>query len=1201
MGKLRNILLGISLYSVQTLFAGVKFNEVMPCNISSYMDKGLTFNFSGYVEFYNSDTVSINLQGYKIVHENRTGKDLYEKKWEWTIPDSCVVSKKGYQVIFFDEVKGINHSIYKLDADGGKLYLYNKGGKLVNQFTYPAMKVHVAYGPEGFMEPSPMKKNTLAVKSLSEGRCAQPVFSGAQPGVLTETAKLKITCSTPNAVIRYTTDGTEPTSKSDTFPSSGKEIKSNKVIRVRAYAEGYLPSPIVTGSFLFVDDAHKSCGGGYTVPIVSLVVDNYYLEDDSVGMCVKGVNGAPINISCLGSGKANFMRDWLRPANFEYIVDGQQVLTHEVEIGMMGGCSRSNPVKSFKVKAGKKLGSGNNILKYRFFEDKPDNEYTSVHIRNGGNAYDASAVRCRDGYMQSLARAMNVDYQAYQPVAYFINGKYKGLMGLRERTSDDFVEANHKVDDIDMIKITNQNGVEPTSGDSIAYFEMVNFLETANPTAPNYYDQAAKYIDMNEYIDYLVMEHFIVNTDWPGNNCKLWREKENGRFRWILYDTDFGLGLYPSAPNYCVKQLNSIKWCMGEGDTINWSNGVKVSQNNYKADAEAEWKVTIFKHLMQNEVFKEKFLNRNLIHLGTTFTEGRVQDVWDSLYAVVKDEYCASFHSTNLKDLPAVSSMLSFAKERPQYMYQYLRDYYQLGSLLSLDFSSNVKGVRFMMNDELVNLSSYSGKYFKGKNLKLEAIAPWGYRFVRWEMSDGDVSVDVLNKSTKWKFAYDSIGQKDNSWTKASFNDSLWATGHGKMGYADDTTSYQTVLDYGDDVDHKYMTSYYRTKINLEDTSCIKNIKLSIVYDDGFVLYVNGKEFMRKNIKGEVEYSTPATTYENDAVKDTTITRFSAFKKGKNVIAVEVHQEKATSSDMTFQMSMKVNYKNDVVSGRYKEPILTTTLTQDQKFKAIFEKVEDCPELPLLISEVAPSNNSESDVTDEYGNHPDWFEIYNNGADTINIAGLYLTDNPNKPFKSQIPYGYEDTKLAPGSHFLLWADNKPFRGVHHADFKLNNTKTESALYMYRGCDDSAPIDVATYTPLPQNASMGRADDSSDTWTTFFVDCKDSNASLVYLPSPNAENGKESLSCGESGSVTTDDIDNDKVSCYPNPTVGVVTVSVKETSQIKISLYDGLGRLCGSYSKDSSEMQIDVTSLPAGVYTMQIVSDSGIYRQMLLKR
>ena len=52
-------------------------------------------------------------------------------------------------------------------------------------------------------------------------------------------------------------------------------------------------------------------------------------------------------------------------------------------------------------------------------------------------------VRVRDGYMQALSKPMNLDYQAYQPVAYYLNGEYKGLMGLRERTNKDYVEANY--------------------------------------------------------------------------------------------------------------------------------------------------------------------------------------------------------------------------------------------------------------------------------------------------------------------------------------------------------------------------------------------------------------------------------------------------------------------------------------------------------------------------------------------------------------------------------------------------------------------------------------------------------------------------------------------------------------------------------------------------------------------------------------
>ena len=81
-----------------------------------------------------------------------------------------------------------------------------------------------------------------------------------------------------------------------------------------------------------------------------------------------------------------------------------------------------------------------------------------------------------------------------------------------------------------------------------------------------------------------------MNTDWPSNNTKIWRERNNGRFRWIVYDTDFGLGLCDAGDQLTGVDMNMINFVRGEGVT-NWGN-------------RDPWMVTIFKHLMQNEEFK---------------------------------------------------------------------------------------------------------------------------------------------------------------------------------------------------------------------------------------------------------------------------------------------------------------------------------------------------------------------------------------------------------------------------------------------------------------------------------------------------------------------------------------------------------------------------------------------------------------------
>lgn len=1211
MGKIRAFLTGsfMSLF-LPSAFAEVSINEVMPCNISTYMERDL-YNFSGYIEFFNSGTSNVDLKGYRIDHEKLTGKGVYTLKWSWTVDKSIVVPAGGYKLIYFDEeTTTAGHAPYKVDSDGGNLFLYDGSGKKVSSLTYAPMLPHTSYGPGGYMEPSPMKANTETFLNLTSKRVAQPTFGGATPGLQNGNVNLTLSSTTPNAKIYYTTDGSEP-NKNSTLYEKAIEVSENTVIRAKAYAEGFLSSSILTGSFIFSDKKHENCNG-FTVPIVSIVMDDNWLSSDSFGLAVKGTNGAPITSSCLGTGKANFMRDWKRPVNFEYIVNGRQVVSHEAEVSVAGGCSRGYDVKSFKVKAGKKLGSGNEILDYKFFPEKSKNVYKSVHVRNGGNANDPYNVRCRDGYMISLAKAMDIDYQAYEPVAYYINGEYKGMMGLRERTNADFVEANYGIDedDIDLLKLTNDKQVDPKSGSTETYNAMIQFCENADPKSANYYEQMSKYIDMNEYIDYLILEQFVVNTDWPGNNNILWREKDNGRFRWILFDTDFGLGMYEAyASNYCDVTMNSIEWCMGEGDKLNWANA-SGSGRGYVADENSKWKVTLFKHLMNNEVFKQKFLNRNLMHLGSTFTNERVTSVWDSLKAVVKDEYCAAFTSDyagNIDDLSKAKSMIEFAKKRPQYMYDYLKSYYNYSSTVNLSVSANISGVHFMMNDELLNQSSFNGKYFAGKELKLEAIAPMGYKFSHWNVGDGTVSSTLFNENSQWKYYYQGDGFEDTSWTTASFDDSAWSTGKGKMGYATTTTSYNTLLDFGDNSTAKPITAYFRNTFNISDVNGLEYLKLELMYDDGYVIYINGTEVARDNIEGTVIGTTLATDYKNDEevtlnLKLSDLT--GILRKGTNTIAIEIHQNTPSSSDLTMKINGMAAFKGGTTTEGFTEPILITTIEEAKDIVANFVKESDaCPILPLLISEISPSNNTETDIVDEYGKHPDWFEIYNNGKDTINLAGLYLTDNPEKPKKSQIPYGFQETKLAPGKQIVFWADNKPYRGVQHVDFKLSNSDPESFLYLFAGCDVNNYIDMISYTPLDKNASMGRVDDNTNDWVVYNSTCETNDGSVYYKPTPGSANGSlEGVCVAQTNQDDVADIKNGMLKVYPNPAEEILEISLDdETSSFSLAIYDNIGRMVVHADANEGRASLGVGHLPTGVYTLQIVSNNVTYRKLFIKK
>lgn len=636
--------------------SALQINELMPCNLSTYMERDF-FNFSGYMEVYNDTKDSININSWKIVHYKLKKNGDYEMKWIWNVDRDIYFPPHSYSVLWMDEQNKRTHAPYKLDADGGYVLLYNQE-QLVDSLAYGEMNAHIAYGryaeESGYMEPTPFLENTLSYGSESKNLRCKKVNFDVTPGLVEEPFYLKLTSNTSDAKIYYTTDGTEPSQTNGELYDSPIYVDKNLTIRTRAYDEFHLPSKINTATYLFLDDRHERCGG-YSVPIVSIVVDSLFFYDDSVGIYVKGVNGVHGEKNCVSS-KANYNREWKRPVNFEYIVDGVQVLSQEIEAEVEGGCSRTNTYKSLSLKASKK--SGDKDFDYYFFQSKPDIKHQTIYLRNGGTAYNK--VRFRDGLMQSFAINMNIDYQAYQPVAFYLNGKYIGLFNLNERTNVDYLKANYNLeeDEVDLITISDQLGVRASKGDKVAYDELVNYLSTTDASDSSYFKGACERMDMDEYMDYQVFQQFIVNTDWPGNNTKIWRErKEGSKFRWILMDTDFGLGL--SGYEYLGSfNKNMLTWCQGTGPK-QWANS-------------ATWMTKIFSSLSKNLEFRKKFVARFRDHLSTTFSNERIETVFDSITAIVDMEYCATF---NTSAVTATTSMKNFALNRELYIQKQLTSY----------------------------------------------------------------------------------------------------------------------------------------------------------------------------------------------------------------------------------------------------------------------------------------------------------------------------------------------------------------------------------------------------------------------------------------------------------------------------------------------------------------------------------------------
>ncbi len=183
------------------------------------------------------------------------------------------------------------------------------------------------------------------------------------------------------------------------------------------------------------------------------------------------------------------------------------------------------------------------------------------------------------------------------------------------------------------------------------------------------------------------------------------------------------------------------------------------------------------------------------------------------------------------------------------------------------------------------------------------------------------LTTTLLAKAATWKFL-DNGSDQGTAWKESAFNDSAWASGPAQLGYGDGDEA--TGVGYGAAISNKYITTYFRKAFIVGDKSSLVALSLNLLRDDGAVVYLNGTEIARSNMPaGAVTYTTRASTAIGGAAESTynpialPASALAALQNGNNLLAVEIHQDSPTSSDISFDVELLASDSISVTRGPY--------------------------------------------------------------------------------------------------------------------------------------------------------------------------------------------------------------------------------------------------------------------------------------------
>ncbi len=932
--------------------------------------------------------------------------------------------------------------------------------------------------PAYFKQPTPGAANAQAYTAPT------PVVTASEPrGYRSNPFTVTLTCPNPTAPIRYTLDGSEPGPGSTLFTGPVK-ISHTTILRAAVVDPATIRQNVTTATWLFLEDVlHQGTtpppgwpgswevnghvmeygmrqeivtgdgdrlrdGMTNSIPSISLVTDPGNLFNAQRGIYVNPDN----------DGIA-----WERPVSVE-LIDPLHGSSSEFQIDaglrIRGAYSRSssNPKHSFRLFFRSEYGAGK--LHFPLFGDEGAPEFDKVDLRTSQNyswAYEDSNqdTFVRETFSRDSQRDMGMPYTRSRYYHLYLNGQYWGLYQTQERGDADFAESylGGSSEDWDCIK-TSQPGYTTTASDGTftAFYALHDLALNqgfAGANANNYYrvkglnpdgtrnPNSPILLDEDNLIVYMLVAYYTGDPDspvsmwggFPNNLYGLFNRAEPTGFKWLRHDAEHSLGAHSSYGVFA--------------DTT--AAGANFTTRDRFNPA------TLHLRLCEHPEYRRRFADLAQKHLygdGALTPENaqaRFRSRMDEIDLAIIGE-SARWGRGKTRDntwLPTCNSVLnSYLGQRREIV---------IGQFRNRGWFPEIDAPQYsLMNGEVppgqsVRLSGSGAFYYTldGSDPRLPdgTIHPSAVRVGSADLPTGPRT--LIRRGADWRY-FDRGSEPPPAgqlaWRDPGYPDAAWAHGPAILGFPSagaNPVATQTRRRVGGPRTAQVTTTYFRHTFTLTSTEAMETLVLEILRDDGAVVYLNGVEVAewRENMpSGAVSYGTFAASGMGDPEQSTYFARSanvgSLLRAGTNTVAVEVHQANATSSDLYFDLALRV-------PGEVVQVVADLLVTNDcvvkargfdgGEWSALSENVFRVQRPPmdyaaLRISELMyapPQPEPGSPYTnDDFA----WLELCNTGVNPLDLEGVSFDNGINHTFQPLL--------LRPGERLALVRDLEAFATLY---------------------------------------------------------------------------------------------------------------------------------------------------------------------------